>query len=784
MPGFGHSLDIGKDLKRVKEAERLAELAKHPKPEPEEHEQHQKPLSQSSGWKMTALHICILLIVTALILNQPAALRAIDIKTQALAKSVILKQTKEKVNAEWPLLSPSEKEGKVKELYKKTISEKAFKDYIADSVKRIKNSYRDSTGAVYLYKSDPYLWLRYMKDYLERGDVGYREGNSRVDILRNAPYNLMINPGIYPAMQALFFKAASVFGWSLGKAVFYFPLFLGIATVIIFYFLASALLGSRLTAFFASFSLAVSQRFFAGTFAGYADTQAVNILFSALALLLFFYASDWKNKARALISGILLFALLLLFSKLWGGWYFIVMIMAGAVVARGVINAVEYRRWKVLAYTAIPCLLIAGFLLKRYFRQLALAFGLSPGGSRIIPSITELQSLNFWDFTALHGGIIIMLIFLLGLVLLCLENLKKLNKNHAMLVVWLAPLLVATVLSRRFSYYLALPFAMFLGIGLRWIYEKLCTLAAGLKVADARKTSIAFAVLIPLIVFGLNANVIVNPDILPEVSDAYEQTGRWLQANTPENSIIVSYWDSGYYWQYFANRSTLIDNANVASPRIYWLDRLFTANDTRAGLGVLKMMVCGNDMGSYSAFRDRKTEVIKKFENGARDNSSCNNPKPTYVTVSEDMLYKLPAMKSAWDKALGTEYPEILNVSILGNCQSSGEMLVCPPGFAVNLTSNEATIGKAHPAGLVVVKDGIRAERLYSTSSFDFVIVVFNEGNEWQNFFISKKLSDSMLLRLFTGEKVQGFAKVYTAKEPDRIVTYAVNWSSQQLGTA
>ncbi len=37
----------------------------------------------------------------------------------------------------------------------------------------------------------------------------------------------------------------------------------------------------------------------------------------------------------------------------------------------------------------------------------------------------------------------------------------------------------------------------------------------------------------------------------------------WLKENTPEDSIVISWWDYGYWIQHFAERYTILDGANI-----------------------------------------------------------------------------------------------------------------------------------------------------------------------------------------------------------------------------
>jgi dolichyl-diphosphooligosaccharide---protein glycosyltransferase len=60
------------------------------------------------------------------------------------------------------------------------------------------------------------------------------------------------------------------------------------------------------------------------------------------------------------------------------------------------------------------------------------------------------------------------------------------------------------------------------------------------------------------------------------------QTLQWVNQNTPTNSVIISWWDYGYWFTVMGNRTTLVDNATLNSTRIQQVGDLLMANSTQA----------------------------------------------------------------------------------------------------------------------------------------------------------------------------------------------------------
>jgi len=60
------------------------------------------------------------------------------------------------------------------------------------------------------------------------------------------------------------------------------------------------------------------------------------------------------------------------------------------------------------------------------------------------------------------------------------------------------------------------------------------------------------------------------------------QTLSWVRQNTPTNSIIISWWDYGYWFAVMGNRTTVVDNATLNSTRIAQVGQLLMSNVTQS----------------------------------------------------------------------------------------------------------------------------------------------------------------------------------------------------------
>ena len=60
------------------------------------------------------------------------------------------------------------------------------------------------------------------------------------------------------------------------------------------------------------------------------------------------------------------------------------------------------------------------------------------------------------------------------------------------------------------------------------------------------------------------------------------QTLQWVRTETPTNSVVVSWWDYGYWFAVIGNRTTVVDNATLNSTRIQQVGQMLMSNVTQA----------------------------------------------------------------------------------------------------------------------------------------------------------------------------------------------------------
>jgi len=68
-----------------------------------------------------------------------------------------------------------------------------------------------------------------------------------------------------------------------------------------------------------------------------------------------------------------------------------------------------------------------------------------------------------------------------------------------------------------------------------------------------------------------------------ELTD-WTQALSWINTNTPQNAVIIAWWDYGYWINVMANRTTVADNATLNNTRIAEIGQMFMSNVSQAAI--------------------------------------------------------------------------------------------------------------------------------------------------------------------------------------------------------
>jgi dolichyl-diphosphooligosaccharide--protein glycosyltransferase len=93
----------------------------------------------------------------------------------------------------------------------------------------------------------------------------------------------------------------------------------------------------------------------------------------------------------------------------------------------------------------------------------------------------------------------------------------------------------------------------------------------------------------------------------------WRQTLNWVSQATPIDSVIISWWDYGYWFAVMGNRTTTADNGTLDTKRIAEIGRMFFSNATQAAKMAKQM---GGDRPTYVAIFITGSRVPLQSSNG------------------------------------------------------------------------------------------------------------------------------------------------------------------------
>lgn len=156
-------------------------------------------------------------------------------------------------------------------------------------------------------------------------------------------------------------------------------------------------------------------------------------------------------------------------------------------------------------------------------------------------------------------------------------------------------------------------------------------------------------------------------NVLPGTSDAMWNALEWIDQNTPEDTVVTSWWDFGYLFEVAADRQVTFDGGSQSGERAYWLGKAMTTDNLELSAGIFRMLDTTGDkaveqLNNYTGdsgktttmlceilpltAADAKKTLVDKYDlTGAQADSVVKythpaNPRPVIFVASSDMLQK------------------------------------------------------------------------------------------------------------------------------------------------
>ena len=492
------------------------------------------------------------------------------------------------------------------------------------------------TGTPYLTEMDSYYHLRMTRDISENGHPGNTEKDGEHwdsmsyapdgrDVATYRPLLAYIAIGVH--------RIASLFGdITLEQVAYWLNMFLSALVIIPIFLLTSKMCGI-LGGIVAAVLSTLNYGYFIHTIPGFYDTDGV---IAWVSCLFFYFAINFvnsieeKKRNRIILNGAGLAASFWMLYSSWYVYYMFAVIFVVALVAFTIFRHKDdgARRPLYPLYMAGVIILLI-FLLEpnligRISQLLKNVFvrkgSLFPS---VFVSIAEMRTPSLWAgglsglfqmkvLTDKNIGIINgvggIVPFLAAFVMCGLFVRKAIKREaeiqHFLLIIWLAVTLFLAFKGWRFIMLFALPVSILAGNLTGWI----CSLMDKRKMMDR---TVYKAMLILLMLFPSLYGVFrSSKDSVPSANSQMGQVMSAIRENTPEDTILISWWDYGYFFEEKAQRRALFDGGSQSDSRSYWVAKALASSDEKLSANIFRML-----SGSGDKACDRMLEVFGENEN-------------------------------------------------------------------------------------------------------------------------------------------------------------------------
>lgn len=751
-------------------------------------------------------------------------------------------QVQQYIESHYPSLSDIDKTRLAQENLTKLIKENQGKlqSMVQEGVRNILDASVKTTAPT-LLEADSYYFFGLTENIKETGSISKQIKNGRYfNPLMLAPNGKWEPLNLHPYVGFYLYKIISFFN---KKALFissllYTVILISAICVIPFVLICAGIGVSPLATFVSSIFLILAPFFTQRTAYGWFDDDVYNILFPLLIILLVFAGINPKTSTKKNILYAFLAAFLTgLYELFWLGWGFMPAIIMASLPVMLIINKVVLRSWQIkktsvyfITYLAATCfwvsILISPSTLIHIIQQglqmlssyMASKFDLWPN---IFITVGETQPMDMYKTSILVcGNPYLIYMALAGPLLYLIKNIFDKNIKHlyyaVILIIFTFITLYLSLKAARFAILLTVPIAIALSLSIDFFYHLLReSIPKYLRLNKPITKGISIIAVI-CVLAATYSPIFAAYQIVKRIYPIYNQT--WekvllqLKNDTPQDSIINTWWCPGHFITAVAKRRVSVDGASQEDPASYWMANIFLAQDEQTAIGLLRMLnLSGNKALDYlhnhcgRLFSD-STEILKKIAPLKRKDALqlllSNNlsevdaenilhlthdgtPPPSYLlNYNEliDMYLTFPFIAN-WDfkkaefllsgaNGLKIKIPSRTSAGYIDFVWSiSGGLPPCSPQypevyrnnnfimfenkFVVELKTMDCFMlsldGKkfAKPQSLFFIENGDLKEKRFENAAIPFSVLLIEKNNAYQCIMLDRTLAKSLLFRLY-----------------------------------
>jgi asparagine N-glycosylation enzyme membrane subunit Stt3 len=447
------------------------------------------------------------------------------------------------------------------------------------------------------------------------------------------------------------FTNLSLYRWCIFSPII--PVVVG---TILTYFAAKEISNS-IGGIFAALIYAISPILVIRTMFGCADTDGFVIFFPSLLTLFWARAINAKTKMRRILLGSLIGFSLLLYQLTWLGYFYMFQLLFGYFVLYGVYLAMKKDKQETMKNLEIFVPFLVVFLIfgtmydkdliatltpayLKGFAQLGERFQIVGGINlpNVDLSVAELYKMDIGMMVSLFSFLLIL--GPLGAILSGVRIRKKRITYSMKYVLYLALWLIGTYsiiqAGGRFTLLFAVPMAIASGIFFGKAYEFFIEI-------KPRKEVFILMLFFSLFLVPVYATT-HQMDRSAKVTDDWWSALQWINDNTPEDSVVVTWWDYGYWIQAIGQRAVIMDGGRYD---IHWrvikVGKVLETSDERIAMKEILgfpdireiLILRGHSVDKETAMREAMLEA-----RGFKGNASriylivCDRMLPTYSWIS------------------------------------------------------------------------------------------------------------------------------------------------------
>ena len=650
-------------------------------------------------WLIPVACILFAVFVSVYLRTMPQRMPAADEWAENSITNYYQNVIRQQIEQQYPYLPEQNKQSLVEKEWQNF--QKQNKENLRAQTKSLSQQYRDQfrdgEGTLYLLGIDPYYYYQQSEYVLENGFPGTRidEEGKIWDDYRLAPLGREGYWNFHNWFGAVWHKSMNLFAtFPLMYTFFFVGTIFSALTVIPGFFIGRKLTKNNVGGVFTAFLLAVSSFFVARTTGESSDTDVYTVFFPVLIAWLFLEALDAKElKWKLTWISIAGFATGL-FAFAWTGWWYIALFVLATMIFQMAYTLVA--QWKnkntVLKTKETKNLaaLFGGYIViltifVNLFTSTTDFIRLISGPFKFI-NLKEVAVTSFWPnikttvaelnvvslknvISTLGGKLLFLLAVICILILLLRKDAHGKREPHLgfLLALWLAASLYATTKGVRFILQATPIFAITVGacLGLFWHYASQW-ISKELKLNQIITKVTVFLLLSLLLISPAKAGYDQAHNSVPSMNDGWYNALIKINKETPENTVITSWWDFGHWFKAIAERPVTFDGGTQTSWGAYWVGRSLLTNNEKGTMAMVRMLNCGQN----TAFKELDkilndtpesvqvlNEIIVQNKNAAVQTlkqaglsdeqaaavvkyTHCDNPPEDIYITSEDMIGK------------------------------------------------------------------------------------------------------------------------------------------------